>query len=244
MCWIWDGSLKLVDKFTYLGSSVSSSENDINTHLAKAWTAIDRLSVILTSDLSDKIKFSFFQATVVSILLYCCTTWTLTKHMEENLYVNCTRMLQAVLNKSRWQHPTKGQLHGHLPLITKTIQIRRTKHVGHCWRSKDELMRDVLQWTTSDGQAKVGRPARTYLQQLSTDRGCRLEDQQEAMDGRDEYRERVREIRASGTSWGWWWYKLEKWIKMQKYIWSINVYILYRYLNLYEYLYSVTISVT
>ena len=39
-------SLKLVDKFTYLGSSVSSTETDINTRLTKAWTAIDRLSVI------------------------------------------------------------------------------------------------------------------------------------------------------------------------------------------------------
>ena len=33
-------SLKLVDKFTYLGSSVSSTETDINARLAKAWTAI------------------------------------------------------------------------------------------------------------------------------------------------------------------------------------------------------------
>ena len=39
-------SLKLVDKFTYLGSSVSSTETDINTRLAKAWAALDRLSVI------------------------------------------------------------------------------------------------------------------------------------------------------------------------------------------------------
>ena len=38
--------LKLVYKFTYLGSSVSSTEADINTWLAKARTAIDRLSVI------------------------------------------------------------------------------------------------------------------------------------------------------------------------------------------------------
>ena len=34
-------SLKLVDKFTYLGSSVSSTEKDIDTRLTNAWTAID-----------------------------------------------------------------------------------------------------------------------------------------------------------------------------------------------------------
>ena len=66
------GSLKLVDKFTYLWN-ISSTENDINTWLAKAGTAIDRLAVIWKSDLSDKLKFFFFQE-AVSILLYRCTT--------------------------------------------------------------------------------------------------------------------------------------------------------------------------
>ena len=93
-------SLKLVDKFTYLGSSVSSTENDIDTRLTKAWTAIDRLSIIWKSDLTDKMKRSFFQAAVVSILLYGCTTWTLTKRLEKKLDGNYTRMLRAILNKS------------------------------------------------------------------------------------------------------------------------------------------------
>ena len=83
-------TLRRVDKFTYLGSSVSSTKTDINTWLAKAWTAIDRLSVIWKSDLTDKMKRSFFQAAVVSILLYGCTTWTLTKRMEKKHDVNNT----------------------------------------------------------------------------------------------------------------------------------------------------------
>ena len=78
-------SLKLVDKFTYLGSSVSSTKTDINTQLAKAWRALDRLSVIWKSDLTAKIKRSFSQAPVVSILVYGCTTWTLTKRMRKSL---------------------------------------------------------------------------------------------------------------------------------------------------------------
>ena len=53
-------SLKLVDKFTYQGSSVSSTEKDIKTRLTKAWTAIDRLSIIWKSDLTDIMKQSFF----------------------------------------------------------------------------------------------------------------------------------------------------------------------------------------
>ena len=143
-----DGTpLKLVDKFTYLGSSVASTEKDIDTRLTKAWTAINRLSIIWKSDLTDKMKRSFFQAAVTSILLYGCTTWTLTKRLERKLDGNYTRMLRAILNKSWRQHPTRHQLYGHLPPITKTIQVRRTRHAGHCGRSRDELISDVLLWT-------------------------------------------------------------------------------------------------
>ena len=64
-----DTPLKLVDEFNYLGSSVSSTEKDIDTRLTKAWTTIDRLTIIWKSDLTDKMKCSFFQAAFVSILL-------------------------------------------------------------------------------------------------------------------------------------------------------------------------------
>ena len=112
----------------------------IETRLTKAWTAIDWLSIIWKIDLTDKMKRSFFQAAVVSILLYGCTNWTLTKRLKKKLDGNYTRMLRAILNKSGRQHPTRNQLYGHLPPITKTIQVRRTRHAGHCWRSGDELI--------------------------------------------------------------------------------------------------------
>ena len=126
-----DGTpLKLVDKFTYLGSSVASTEKDIDTRLTKAWTTINRLSIIWKSDLTDKMKRSFFQAAVASILIYGYTTWTLTKRLEKKLDGNYTRMLRAILNKSWRQHPTRHQLYGHLPPITKTIKVRRNQTCG------------------------------------------------------------------------------------------------------------------
>ena len=108
-------------------------------------------------------------------------------------------MLRAILNKSWRQHSTKHQLYGHLPPITKTIQVRQTRHAGHCWRSRDELISDVLLWTPTCGRAKAGQPARTCIQQLCEDTGCSPEDQPEAMNDREKWRERVRDIRASGT---------------------------------------------
>ena len=118
---------------------------------------------------------------------------------------NYTRMLLAILNRSWQQHPTRHQLYGHLPLITKTIQARRTRHAGHCWRSKDEIVSDVLLWNPAYGQSKAGRPARTFIQQACDDTGCNPQDQQEAMNDREMWRERVRDIRASRMSWWWWW---------------------------------------
>ena len=144
-------------------------------------------------------KRSFFQAAVVLTLLYGCTTWTLTKRLEKKLDGNYTRMLREILNKSWQDHPTKHQLYGHLPPITKTIQARRTRHSEHYWRSRDELITDVLLWTPTYARVKVGRPARTYIQQLCEDTGCSPEDLPEAMNDREKWRERVRDIRASST---------------------------------------------
>ena len=142
-------------------------------------------------------KRSFFQAAVVSILLYACTTWTLTKRLEKKLDSNYTRMLRAILNKSWQQHPTRHQLYGHLPPITKTIQVRQTRHEGHCWRSKDELISDVLLWTPAYGQQKQD----DKLEHLCEDTGCNPEDLPKAMNDREKWRERIRDIHASGTTW-------------------------------------------
>ena len=67
------------------------------------------------------------------------------------------------------------------------------------------VLRDVLLWIPTHGRAKAGRPARTYIQQLCEDTGCCPEDLPRAMNDREEWRERVRDIRAASTIWWWWW---------------------------------------
>ena len=109
-------------------------------------------------------------------------------------------MLRAILNKSWWQHPTKNQLYGHLLRITKTIQVRRTRHAGHCWRSRDELISDVLLWNPSHDRAKAEHPARTYIHQLCEDTGCSHGVLPQAKNDWEGWRERVRDIRADGAT--------------------------------------------
>ena len=143
-------------------------------------------------------------------------------------------MLQAILNKSWRQHPTRHQLYGHLPPIMKTIQVWWTRHAGHCWRSRDELISDVLLWTPTHGRAKAGQPARTYIQQLCEDTGCSPEDLPEAMNDREKWRERVRDIRATRTTW-WWWYHI--WLyKNNILISTINIHVYWYLCNIYIYI--------
>ena len=130
MCFNWGaiftlniGPLKLVEKLTYFGSSVSSTKCEVNIRVAKAWTAFDRKSFMWKTDLTNKIKLDFFHAVVVLILQYGCTTETLTKIIKKRLDGICTKMLWAILKETWEQQPTKKKmLYGHLPRIWKTIQ--------------------------------------------------------------------------------------------------------------------------
>ena len=124
--------------------------------------------------------------------------------MEKKLDGYYTRMLRAILNKSRRQYPTKQQLYGHQTPIMKTIKIRRTRHAGHCWRSREEFISDVLQWTPSYGRAKAGRPARTYIRQISANTGCSPEDLPGAM--RSSERGSRISVLIAWWWWWWWWY--------------------------------------
>ena len=98
------------------------------------WLVIDQWK----SDPSDKIKWGFFQAVAVCILLYECTTWTQTKLLKKKLDGIPPRMLQAVLNESKKQHLTKQQLYSHHPPISQTIQVRQTKHAWTLLEKKDQ----------------------------------------------------------------------------------------------------------
>ena len=132
--------------------------------------------------------------------VFFCLTWFLVFEMDMEVTVQLFFCWWGVAS-------TKQQLYGHQLPITKTIKVRRTRHAGHRWRSRDLLISDVL-WTPSYGQARAGRPARTYIEQLCEDTGCSPEELPEAMNNREEWLERVRNIRAGGTT-RWWWLLLK-----------------------------------
>ena len=189
--------LKNVNEFSYLGSNIASTEKDVVTRITKAWTALDILRMIWKSTLPDGMKRQFFRAVVESVLVYGSSTWTLTKRLEKLLDGSYTRMLCTVLNISWKEHLTRQRLYGTLPTLSSTIRERRLRFAGHCGRTKEELVSSVLLWTPKHGYTKVGRPSKTYIQLLAQDASCETEELKSLMQDRDQWRERVRLVRAS-----------------------------------------------
>ena len=101
--WIIDSLLIAVHAFVNLVSMSFSVDSTLLPRYVNLSTSLSGVP----SDLTDKMKRSFFQAAVTSILLYGCTTWTLTKRLEKKLDGNYTRMLRAILNKSLAATPHK-----------------------------------------------------------------------------------------------------------------------------------------
>ena len=87
--------LKFVGQFTCFGSNISSTKIKVNICIKKAWITIDRLPIIWKSDLFDQIKWDFFQAEAISVLLYGYTCLTLTKRLKKEVNGNYTRMLNV-----------------------------------------------------------------------------------------------------------------------------------------------------
>ena len=112
------------------------------------------------------------------------------------------KTLRPILNKTGKQNSSKQRLYSHLSPISKGFQVRRTRHVEHSWRSRNELIGDVLLGSPSHGRASFDRPVRTYRQQVSADTGCSLEDLMGVMGERerDRERERERESEKSGQA--------------------------------------------
>ena len=104
-------------------------------------------------------------------------------------------------------NPRENSCTATCPIITQTIRVRRTRHTGHCWRSKDELISDVLLWKPAHGHASVGRPTKTYIDQLCVDTGCCIEDLPRMMSDIDWWREIVMDICADSATWWWWWHR-------------------------------------
>ena len=187
--------LDQVKDFMYLGSWVDSSQKDISTRIAKAWSTLSKINTIWKSPMNNSLKIQLFRSTVETVLLYGSNTWTLTKTLARKLDGTYTRLLRAALNVSWRRHLTNDELYGNLPKMTDTIKERRLCFSGHCKHSKEEVIHKLLLWEPSHGRRGRGRPQRTYINQLCVDTGLGKEDLGKAMEDRDGWEKVVRSVR-------------------------------------------------
>ena len=125
------------------------------SHQLKAmstYTKVNLLTGKWKSNLSDEIKQELFQAVAVSVLLYGCTTW---RELHEDTVCYFEQILEAAPNKTVAVWPLTSHLTNH--------QERQARHNRFCWRSKDKLISDILQWTLTHEHTSVGWPRKTYI---------------------------------------------------------------------------------
>ena len=163
--------LEEVKDFKYLGSWVKSSEQDIKVRKALAWKACNKLNTIWKSTLPRNLKIRLFQATVESVLLYGCETWTISKKIRKSLDGCYTRMLRSALNVSWKRHMTNNELYGDISKITTKIATRRLQFAGHCKRAKERTVSELVTWRPTQGRRTKGRPRKTYVDLLQEDTG-------------------------------------------------------------------------
>ena len=187
--------LKEVSDFKYLGSWVNSTEQDIKVRKALAWRALNGMKSVWNSNLSRHIKVSFFQATVESVLLYGCESWTLKKTLRKSLDGCYTRMLRAVLNINWSERVDNEKLYGVLPLLSDKVASRRMQFAGHCHRHPELPAGKLVLWEPSRarGHRSRGHPTKTFVEVLAQDAGVESSAElARCMDEREDWKKRWR----------------------------------------------------
>jgi hypothetical protein len=186
-------TLKEVDDFKYLGSWMDSTDADILRRKALAWRALNNMTKIWKSHMSRQVKLSLFLATVESILLYGCETWTMTKALEKSLDGCYTRMLSAVLNISWRQHMSNDELYGELPRASNKIAARRMELAGHCYRHPELATSRLILWEPGHGHRQRGRQRMTYVDVMRRDANAETSSElASCMKNREDWKIRAR----------------------------------------------------
>lgn len=168
-----DQELDIVDNFKYLGAMMLSCETDIKIRKGQAWGAFWKMkSIWHSSSIPTKLKINIFNASCLSILLYGCESWVITKSLESTLNTFALNCYRIMLNIRRTQHISNKEIYNRtkqVPLAT-TVQQRQLRFVGHCLRrNENEPIHQYVLYTPSNdhGKRKTGKPKISYASYIS-----------------------------------------------------------------------------
>ena len=170
-------TLEVVENFTYLGSTISSSlsiDSEINSRIAKAATVMAKLNqrVWNNSRLTEKTRLRVYQACVLSTLLYGSESWTTYARHEKKLNSFHLRCLRRIL-QIKWQDQvpdTEVLERANMNSLHTTLSERRLRWLGHVRRmDAGRIPKDLLYGELMEGQRKTGRPKLRFKDVLKRD---------------------------------------------------------------------------
>jgi len=163
------GNIEYVERFTYLGSVISSDggvEADINTRLAKAAAVFRRLdNVWRSSTLSHKIKLDLYTSLIVSTAIYAGETWKSTARICQQLDVFHQRNLWKILGITWKDHVTNMEVLSRTGQrkLQDIVAERRLRMAGHIVRMPPRRPANyAMSWTPSDSGRRRGHPTKTW----------------------------------------------------------------------------------
>ena len=166
--------LKVVDKFTYLGSTLSRAvhiDDEITARIAKASVTFGRLRANVWERNGIKLdtKLKVYKVVVLPTLLYACETWTVYQRHAKRLnhfHLSCLRKLLKI----KWQDKipdtevlTKAGMQS-MHTVLKLAQLRWT---GHVIRMPDaRLPKKVFYGELQEGKRSQGGQKKRYKDTL------------------------------------------------------------------------------
>ena len=195
---VYGNPINHVTNFRYLGSMMGSSASDLKRRKALAWTAFWKLEHLwksATIPISTKVKL--FDTTCVTVLLYGCESWIISKDMENKINsfgTSCYRIMLNIKRIDRVPNATIYSLTETAPLVERA-RIRQLKFIGHVLRlPDDEPVREYALYVPTHGKRKPGRQRTLftkYIQCLLGDMDSMLNHGQLSAMAQDRWRKLV-----------------------------------------------------
>jgi len=189
-----------VEQFVYLGATVShtgGTNEDIRKRLGHARNAYHKLKAIWkSSQIGRKTKMKLFRSNVLSVLLYGCETWKMTKGDENLLDTFLHKRIRSIM-KIYWpERITNSDVRkrAEMEKISDIVRKRRWQWIGHVLRMPaNRNARIVLDWAP-EGKRRRGRPRETWRRTVEKERNQLGFNSWAAAKGRAEDRSKWRQI--------------------------------------------------
>jgi hypothetical protein len=166
--------LNVVDRFTYLGSTLSQAvhiDDEINTRIARASSAFGRLRTNVWERRGIKLqtKLKVYNAVVMPSLLYACETWTVySRHSRKlnHFHLGCLRKLLKI----KWQDhipDTEVLERANMNSVHTMLRKAQLRWAGHVVRMPEErLPKQIFYGELTHGKRSLGGQRKRFKDTL------------------------------------------------------------------------------